>query len=85
VVLLAVFALFTIFSLARAEGRWKLWNLLIIIGSCAVGFFVAYLAGVWSRNMALGGEIAVPTTLAFGSFAAVLCPRKKRAPNAQVP
>jgi hypothetical protein len=77
-VLFAVFGLLAVFAVTRAEGKWKIWNLLIILASCLIGFFVAYLAGAWSRNMALGGEIAIPTTLAFGSLGAVFGRRRKK-------
>lgn len=75
--LLALFLVLTAFSVAGAEGWWKMWNLLIILGCCGVGFGLAYIGGLWSSNMALAGHIAVPATFAFGSLGAVLCPRKK--------
>jgi hypothetical protein len=77
-VLLAIFLVLTILAISRAEGKWKLWNLLIILGGAVLGLGIAYLAGMWNKNMALGGEIAVPSALACGSLAAVLCPRKKK-------
>ena len=76
-VLVAIFGLLTVFAITKAEGKWKIWNLLIIIACCGVGFGLAYLAGMWSHNMGLGGEIAIPATLAAGSLGAVFCPRKK--------
>jgi hypothetical protein len=80
-ILLGLFAALTVFSITQAEGKWKIWNVLIILASSGVGFLVAYLAGTWARNMGLGGEIAVPTSLAFGSLAAVFCPRRKKLPK----
>ena len=77
-ILIALFAVLAIFSVTRAEGKWKLWNSLIILASCGVGFGAAYLMGVWGRNMALGGELAIPATFVCGALAAVLCPRKKK-------
>lgn len=77
-VLFAVFGVLAAFAIIKAEGKWKIWNLLIILASCGIGFLVAYLAGIWSRNMALGGEIAIPSTFAFGSLGAVFCPRRKK-------
>ena len=78
-VLLAVFVALSAFAIAKAEGNWKLWNLFIIAGGCGLGFLVSYLAGMWAKNMGLGGEIAIPTSLAFGALAAVFAPRKKDA------
>lgn len=82
-ILFVVFAIFTMLAVTKAEGMWKIWNVLIILGSCAVGFLVAFLAGSWARNMGLGGQIAIPSALAFGSLAAVLCPRKKNVKKAE--
>lgn len=82
-VLLAVFVALAAFAITRAEGRWKIWNTLIIVGSCAVGFLAGFLAGVWGRNMAIGGQLAAPLTFAFGSLGAVFCPRKKSVAKAE--
>jgi peptidoglycan/LPS O-acetylase OafA/YrhL len=75
--LFALFGVLVIFAVTKAEGKWKVLNVLIVIGGCALGFGVGYLAGVWAQNMALGGELAVPISLAFGALAAVFAPRKK--------
>lgn len=77
--LLVVFGALSAFAITKAEGKWKVWNVLIIVGGCGLGFLLSYLAGTWARNMGLGGEIAIPASLAFGSLAAVFCPRRKDA------
>ena len=76
--LYGLFGLLTFFAVTRAEGKWKIWNLLIILGCCGIGFGIAYFAAVWSRNMALGGQLVVPSICACGSLGAVFCPRKKK-------
>jgi hypothetical protein len=82
-ILFAVFIVLSAFAISKAEEGWRLWNGLIILGGCGVGFLVAYLAGLWARNMAFGGEIALPLTFAFGSLAAVLCHRKRKITKAE--
>jgi general secretion pathway protein G len=82
-ILLVIFVLLTLLAVVRADGKWKLWNSLIILGGLALGFGVAYIAGMWSKNMALGGEIAVPTSLAFGCLAAVLVSAQKESREAR--
>lgn len=82
-ILFALFAVVSLFAISKAEGVWKLWNALIIVGACGIGFLVAYLGGLWARNLSLGGEIAVPLAFAFGSLAALLCCRKRKITKAE--
>jgi TctA family transporter len=73
-VLFVIFLIIAGFAVARAEGMWKLWNVLIILASCGVGFFVAYLVAPERHVL----HLALPLTLAFGALGAVLCPRMKK-------
>lgn len=72
-VALLVLSLWAIFG---AAGKWKLFNLLIILAGMGFGIGLGLLAGLYSRNMAVGGELGASFGEIFGSAAAYICLRR---------
>jgi hypothetical protein len=74
--LLMVLLVLSVWGIFAAEGKWKLFNLLIIIAGIGFGLALGYLAGLWSANMALGGQLAATFGELFGGCAAYICVRR---------
>ena len=60
-------------AIVTAKGRWKLYNLGIILGSIFAGLAIGVGAAAWGRNMASGAFFAVPVAIILGIIAAVGC------------
>jgi hypothetical protein len=74
---LAALLTLSVYSVIGTKGlKWKLLNPLIILASIAAGLGVGALAGAWGKNMAFGGELAVPLMLTLGTVAAIGCVRR---------
>jgi hypothetical protein len=56
--------------------KWKLLNLLIIIGFMAAGITIGYALGVWGGNAAVGAHAGAP--LMLGCVGAFGCLRRNR-------
>ncbi|HEY2544549.1 MAG TPA: hypothetical protein VGI46_00640 [Candidatus Acidoferrum sp.] len=62
------------FALAGAEGlQCKLLNVLITLGSMAVGFGLGYALGLGSGNFGRVPNAALPVSMMFGIVAALGC------------
>ncbi len=55
--------------------KWKLLNLLIILGCMGLGFGIGYAAGLGSGNMGRVPDAALPFSMMFGIVAAFGCVR----------
>ena len=65
------------YAIIGAKGvKWKLINLGIIVGLMASGMGLGLLAGMWGKNMAIGGEVAVPLAIALGAVGGLGCIRR---------
>jgi hypothetical protein len=56
--------------------KWKLLNLLIIIGFMAVGLGIGWALGAWGSNMAIGAAAALPLAILLGCVGALGCYRR---------
>lgn len=53
--------------------KWKLFNLVIILGCIGLGFGIGYAAGLGSQNMGRIPDAGLPFALMFGIVAALGC------------
>jgi hypothetical protein len=51
-------------------GKWKLYNFLIILASCALGLGLGALPIMWGMNAAISGHLAASFLLIFGAAGA---------------
>ena len=64
------------FAIAGVRGmRWRLLNLVIILGSMTVGFGLGYAAGLGSQNLGRVSGAGWPFAIMFGVIGALGCIR----------
>jgi hypothetical protein len=62
------------FAIATGEGaKWKLLNVVIILGCMGVGFSIGYAAGLGSENMGVIPHAGLPFAMMFGIVGAMGC------------
>lgn len=62
------------FAIAGGQSaKWKLLNLVIILGCMGLGFFIGYAAGLGSQNLGRISDAGLPFALMFGIVAALAC------------
>ena len=74
--LLIALLVLSVWAIFGANRKWKLFNLLVIVAGMGFGLGLGFLAGLWSRNMAIGGELAVTFMSLFGAAAGYICLRR---------
>jgi hypothetical protein len=78
-VLLAGLIVVSALAIAGGKGaKWKLLNLIIILGSMGLGLFIGYVAGMWGKNMEIGAAAALPLSILLGLVAAIGCLRRNK-------
>lgn len=84
--LLTALVIFTAIAVSGGKSaKWKLLNLLVIVGFSTLGFFVSFAFNEWSINSSLGVTVAIPLIASCGIASALVCIRqnkKRRASNA---
>jgi hypothetical protein len=61
------------FAIASGHGmKWKLFNVLIILGCMGLGYCLGYAAGLGSKNMGMVPNAALPFTMMFGIVGALM-------------
>jgi hypothetical protein len=71
---LAALVLGTGFAIATGQDvKWKLLNILIILGCMGVGFGIGYAAGLGSGNMGMIPHAGLPFSMMFGIVGAMGC------------
>ena len=65
-----------VWAVFAAEGKWKLFNLLISLGGAAIGVGLDALGGAFASNGELGGHLAASLLPIFGGAAAYICVRR---------
>jgi hypothetical protein len=76
IVWLAALILGSGFAIAGGQSmKWKLINLLAIVGCMALGFGIGYAAGLGSGNMGRVPNAALPFSMLFGIVGALGCVR----------
>jgi hypothetical protein len=71
---LAPFILGSGFAIAgRQSVKWKLFNLVIILGCMGLGFGIGYAAGLGSQNLGRIPDAGLPFALMFGIVGALGC------------
>jgi hypothetical protein len=61
IVLLAGLIVVSALAIAGGKGaKWKLLNLIVILGFMGLGLFIGYAAGVWGKNMEIGATRPYP-------------------------
>jgi hypothetical protein len=66
------------FAIASGHGmKWKLFNVLIILGCMSLGYCLGYAAGLGSKNMGMVPNAALPLAMMFGIVGALGCLWKK--------
>jgi hypothetical protein len=62
------------FAVAGGQGvRWRLLNILIILGCMGIGLGLGYAAGLGSKNMGMVPNQAIPFSMIFGIAGALGC------------
>lgn len=85
-ILFLAFLVLSIIAIAGGKpAKWKLYNLLIILGCVALGLAGGYMLGVTSGNMKLGADLAVSFLLIFGAAGAYVCMRRNMKRNKALP
>ena len=83
-----IFLAFLVLSVIAIAGgkpaKWKLYNFLIILASCAFGIGLGALPVMWGINAAISGRLAASFTLIFGAAGAYLCMRRNTKRNNQI-
>jgi hypothetical protein len=80
--LLLGFIIFAAVAVNGGEGaKWKLLNLLIVLGFAGVGFIISFAFNEWSDSSALAVAVAVPIIAAFGIASASVCMRQNKKRN----
>ena len=66
------------FAIASGHGmKWKLFNVLIILGCMGLGYCLGYAAGLGSKNMRMVPNAALPSAMMLGIVGALGCLWKK--------
>ena len=52
--------------------KWKLFNVLIILGCMSLGYCLGYAAGLGSKNMGMVPNAALPFAMMFGIVGALM-------------
>jgi hypothetical protein len=61
------------FAIASGHGmKWKLFNVLIILGCMGLGYCLGYAAGLGSKNMGMVPNAALPFAMMFGIVGALM-------------
>jgi asparagine N-glycosylation enzyme membrane subunit Stt3 len=69
----------TCIALIGGKGaKWKLLNLLIIIGFMATGLLVGFALGAWGGSAEIGGHAAASLTILLGCVGAFGCIRRNK-------
>ena len=73
-----LFGLSLVACFGAKSPKWKLFNFLIIAAFITLGFCIGWAMGLWGRNMAIGGEVAVPLGMTLGVVGAIGCIRRNK-------
>jgi hypothetical protein len=75
-----LFLVFVVLSIVAIVGgkpaKWKLYNLLIILGGCAFGTGFGALPMAFGGSAAISGHLAASFMVIFGAAAAYICLRR---------
>lgn len=82
-ILLAFLVLSIIAITGGRPGKWKLYNFLIILASCAFGVGLGALPIMWGMNPAISGDLAASFLSIFGAADAYVCMRRNTKRNAK--
>jgi heme A synthase len=80
-ILLAFLVLSVIAIAGGKPGKWKLYNFLIILASCAFGVSLGALPIMWGMNAAISGNLAASFLLIFGAAGVYVCMRRNTKRN----
>jgi len=62
------------FAIATGRGaKWKVLNVLIILGCMGVGLGLGYATGLGSKNFGVIPHAAIPFSIMFGVLGAMVC------------
>jgi hypothetical protein len=74
VIWLAALILGTGFAIATGDGaKWKVLNVVIILGCMGLGFGLGYAAGLGTKNFGSVPNEGLPFAMVFGIVAAMAC------------
>jgi len=84
--LLLVLLVLSVIAFAGGKpGKWKLYNFLIILASCAFGFGLGALPMIWGMSAAISGQLAASFLYIFGAAGAYACQPPSRATKSASP
>ncbi|MBI3477425.1 MAG: hypothetical protein HY010_16970 [Acidobacteria bacterium] len=81
-IFLAFIVLTVIAVFGGKPAKWKLYNLLIIIGACAVGVGLGALPLAFGGNEEISAHLAAAFVPIFGAAGAYICMRRNSKRNA---
>jgi hypothetical protein len=62
------------FAIASGQGvKWKVLNVVIILGCMSLGYGIGYAAGLGSKNLGAVPHAALPFSMMFGIVGALAC------------
>jgi hypothetical protein len=79
----------SIMAILSAKGiKWKLLNIIIILGCAAAVVGIGAAVGAWGGNMKIGGLVAMPLAICLGAVGAFGCwwrnkMQEKKSPEVQ--
>jgi hypothetical protein len=83
-VIFVAFLVLSVIAIAGGKpGKWKLYNFLIILASCAFGLGLGALPIMWGMNAAISGYLAASFLFIFGAAGAYLCMRRNMKRNSK--
>jgi hypothetical protein len=80
-IFLAFLVLSVIAVAGGKPGKWKLYNFLIILASCAFGLGLGALPVMWGMNAVISGHLAASFLPIFGAAGAYVCMRRNTKRN----
>ena len=82
-ILLAFLVLSVIAVAGGQPGKWKLYNFLIILASCALGLGLGALPVLWGMDSTISGHLSASFLFIFGAAGAYVCMRRNTKRNSK--
>ncbi|PYX33580.1 MAG: hypothetical protein DMG80_05860 [Acidobacteria bacterium] len=82
-IIFLVFIVLTVIAIFGAKpAKWKLYNLLVILGACDIGIALGAVPVAFGGNSEISGHLAAAFMPIFGAAGAYVCMRRNSKRNA---